>query len=88
MGLVNRLVEPGTTLATAMELAHTLAAFPQQGLREDRMSAYEQWAMNWEEARRNELKHGLAVLASGESREGAQRFADGVGKHGEFKNGE
>ena len=38
-----------------------------------------------EEARRNELKHGLQVLASGESRAGAQRFTSGEGKHG-FKD--
>src|SRR6476646_4743622 len=82
MGLVNRLVETGSTLAAALELAHTLAAFPQHGLRADRMSVYEQWSLPWDEARRNELKHGLQVLASGESREGAQRFASGVGKHG------
>jgi enoyl-CoA hydratase len=86
MGLVNRLVEPGKALTVAMELAHALAEFPQQGLREDRMSAYEQWSLDWEEARRNELKHGLRVLASGESRTGAQRFTSGVGKHGSFKN--
>jgi enoyl-CoA hydratase len=85
MGLVNRLVERGEALAVALELAHTLAAFPQHGLRADRMSVYEQWSLPWEEARRNELKHGLQVLASGESRAGAQRFASGVGKHGKFK---
>jgi enoyl-CoA hydratase/carnithine racemase len=85
MGLVNRLVDPGKALTVALELAHALAAFPQQGLRADRMSVYEQWSLPWEEARRNELKHGLRVLASGESRAGAQRFASGVGKHGEFK---
>ena len=85
MGLVNRLVERGEALAAALELAHTLAAFPQHGLRADRMSVYEQWSLPWEEARRNELKHGLQVLASGESRAGAQRFASGVGKHGKFK---
>jgi enoyl-CoA hydratase len=85
MGLVNRLVEPGNALAAAIELAQTLAAFPQQGLRADRMSVYEQWALSSEEARRNELKHGLQVLASGESRAGAQRFASGEGKHGSFK---
>ena len=86
MGLVSRLVEPGKALATALELAHTLAAFPQHGLRADRMSVYEQWALSWEDARRNELKHGLDVLASGESRAGAQRFTSGEGKHGKFKN--
>ena len=38
MGLVNRLVEPGKALAAALELAHALAAFPQNGLRSDRIS--------------------------------------------------
>ena len=86
MGLVNRLVDPGRALQAAVELAHALAAFPQQGLRADRMSVYEQWSLPWDEARRNELKHGLRVLASGESRVGAQRFTSGEGKHGSFKN--
>ena len=86
MGLVNRLVETGKALDTALELAHALAAFPQHGLRADRMSVYEQWSLPWEEARKNELKHGLEVLASGESRAGAQRFTSGAGKHGEFKS--
>ena len=85
MGLVNRLVDPGKALAVALELAHALAAFPQQGLRADRMSVYEQWSLTREEARRNELRHGLRVLSSGESRAGAQRFTSGEGKHGEFK---
>ncbi|HEY2360812.1 MAG TPA: crotonase/enoyl-CoA hydratase family protein [Candidatus Angelobacter sp.] len=85
IGLVNRLVGPGKALETALELAHILAAFPQHGLRADRMSVYEQWALSPEEARRNELQHGLRVLASGESRAGAQRFKSGEGKHGKFK---
>jgi enoyl-CoA hydratase len=85
IGLVNRLVEPGKVLTVAQDLAQTLAAFPQHGLRADRMSLYEQWSLSPEEARRNELKHGLQVLASGESRAGAQRFTSGEGKHGEFK---
>jgi enoyl-CoA hydratase len=86
IGLVNRLVEPGKALQTALELAHTLAAFPQHGLRADRMSVYEQWSLSSEDARRNELKHGLEVLASGESRAGAQRFTSGEGKHGSFND--
>jgi enoyl-CoA hydratase len=85
MGLVNRVVERGQALKTAVELAHTLAEFPQQGLRADRLSVYEQWSRSWEEARQNELQHGLKVLASGESRKGAQKFASGAGRHGSFK---
>jgi enoyl-CoA hydratase len=86
MGLVNRLVEPGKALEAAVGLARTLADFPQHGLRADRTSVYEQWSLGWEDARRNELKHGLQVLASGESRAGAQRFAAGAGRHGSFRN--
>jgi enoyl-CoA hydratase len=86
IGLVNRLVDPGKALETALQLAHTLAEFPQHGLRADRMSVYEQWSLSWEDARRNELKHGLQVLASGESRAGAQRFTSGEGKHGSFNH--
>ena len=85
MGLVSRLVDPGKALAAALELAGTLAGFPQQGLRADRMSVHEQWSLGWDEARRNELKHGLKVLASGESRAGARRFASGAARHGSFK---
>ena len=90
IGLVNRVVEPGRALATAMDLARTLAEFPQHGLRSDRMSVYEQWPLDWEQARKNELRRGLEVLASGESRAGAQRFVSGAGRHGSFdkKNGE
>jgi enoyl-CoA hydratase len=85
IGLVNRVVEPGKSLEAALELARTLAGFPQHGLRADRMSVYEQWSLAPEEARRNELRHGLQVLASGESRAGAERFASGEGRHGSFK---
>jgi enoyl-CoA hydratase len=65
-------------------LAHTIAGFPQRGLRGDRMSAFEQWSLPWQQARRNEVRHGLEVLASGESVKGAARFASGAGRHGSF----
>lgn len=82
MGLVNRLTPPGETLATALALADDLARFPQRGLRSDRLSAYEQWSLSWEEALGNETRRGLSVLGSGESVEGARRFAAGHGRHG------
>jgi len=82
MGLVNRLTRPGEALATALALADDLARFPQQGLRSDRLSAYEQWSLSWVEALGNETRRGLSVLRSGESVEGARRFAAGHGRHG------
>jgi len=84
MGVANRLVEPGKTLEAARQLAHEMAKFPQRGLRGDRMSVYQQWSLPWDEARRNELRLGLDVLASGESVSGAARFASGAGRHGKF----
>jgi enoyl-CoA hydratase len=84
IGLVNRVVEKGRALDAALDLANTLAEFPQGGLRADRMSLYEQWGMSWDEARRNELRHGLEVVRSGESTAGAGRFSSGAGRHGTF----
>src|SRR5215813_1956610 len=82
MGLVNRLVEKGRARDAAVALAHDLARFPQRCVRADRLSAYEQWALPWEAAWRNEFVHGMAVVFSGETRAGAERFATGAGRHG------
>jgi enoyl-CoA hydratase len=85
MGLANRVVEPGTTLAAAKELATQLAAFPQGCLRSDRLSAYEAWTMPLDTALRNEFERGIATVQSGETRAGAARFATGEGRHGKFQ---
>src|SRR5579884_1246968 len=82
MGLANRLTKPGEALTTALALAEDLARFPQQCLRSDRLSAYEQWSLSWPEAFANEARRGLDVINSGESVEGARRFAAGRGRHG------
>jgi enoyl-CoA hydratase len=84
MGLVNRLVPTGQALETAVSLAHELARFPQRCLRSDRLSAYEQWSLSYEEALRNELRRGIEVIASGETVTGATSFARGQGRHGAF----
>ncbi|MFN0147967.1 MAG: crotonase/enoyl-CoA hydratase family protein [Dehalococcoidia bacterium] len=84
MGLANRIVPKGTALAAAMALANELAAFPQRCLRSDRLSAYEQWGMTGPDAIRNESDRGREVIRSGETREGAARFAAGEGRHGAF----
>ncbi len=84
MGLANRLVEPGRALAEAVQLAHELERFPQGCLRSDRLSSYEQWALDLPAALRNETRHGLQVMASGETGAGAARFAAGAGRHGRF----
>jgi len=85
MGLANRLVESGQALAGALELARGLAGFPQTCMRSDRLSAYEQWSLPIADAVRNEFQRGMQVIASGETVEGAKRFAGGEGRHGAIK---
>ena len=86
MGLANRLTAPGEALAGARELAGQLCRFPQLCMRNDRRSAYEQWSMPLHDALLNETRLGLEVIRSGETREGASRFAAGAGRHGDFEN--
>jgi enoyl-CoA hydratase len=86
MGLANRLVEPGQALPVAVELANELARFPQLCLRSDRRSSYEQWGLSLDDALANETRLGREVIRSGETREGAERFAKGAGRHGSFEN--
>ncbi len=86
MGLANRLTARGEALSTAIELAEQLCRFPQNCLRNDRTSAYEQWNLSLHDALLNETRLGLKVIRSGETREGASRFAAGAGRHGDFEN--
>ncbi|MEN8182367.1 MAG: crotonase/enoyl-CoA hydratase family protein [Myxococcota bacterium] len=83
-GLANRLVDSGGALAAAIELAGSLTQFPQRCLRSDRRSSYDQWGMDAEAALAHEMELGLEVIASGETRAGASRFAAGAGRHGSF----
>ena len=64
----------------AETLAAELAALPQRCLRSDRLSAIGQWGMPEAEAIDVEFT-SLSRVAS-ESLSGAQRFADGAGRHG------
>ncbi len=84
MGLVNRLVAPGRALEAAVELGTEIAAFPQACLRNDRRSSYDQWGLELPDALAAEYQLGLATIRSGEALEGAARFRDGAGRHGEF----
>jgi enoyl-CoA hydratase len=85
MGLANRLVEPGKALESAVELAGRIAKFPPRCMRGDRMSSYRQWNLSIEEALKRETEIGLDVIRSGETLEGATRFATGAGRHGKFE---
>jgi enoyl-CoA hydratase len=83
MGLVNRLTPPGGALEAAQELARQIASFPQQCMRADRQSAYEQWNLPLDEALRQEGMRGVPMVFA-EGNAGAARFVDGAGRHGSF----
>lgn len=84
IGLANRVVPEGTARSEAEKLAHEIARFPQVCMRGDRLSAYEQFDMTFEEAIRNEFNHGMVALKA-EAQAGAKRFAGGEGRHGSFE---
>ncbi len=84
MGLANRVVPDGQSREAALALALELCRFPQNCLRSDRLSTLEQWGMSLNEAIINEYRHGLQVIESRETVEGASRFASGRGRHGDF----
>ena len=83
-GLADRVVPDGESRTAAESLAEQIAGFPERCMRSDRLSVYEQTGMPLDEAISNEFDRGLQVIQSGETREGATRFAAGAGRHGSF----
>ena len=82
IGLANRVVPAGQARAAAEALAREIAAFPPRCVASDRRSVYETWEMELPAALSHEFELGKATIESGESFEGAQRFAGGAGRHG------
>ena len=81
--LANRVVFEGEVLQEAEKLAMEISCFPQKCMRQDRLSLKQQEGMNLKEAMVNELGQGLQVLEE-EVFPGAERFAEGEGRHGTF----
>lgn len=84
MGLANRVAASGKALDMAVMLGHEIATHPQTCMRNDRLSAIEQWGMDWDAATRNEVRRGLDTISSGDTVAGASRFTSGEGRHGTF----
>jgi enoyl-CoA hydratase len=80
MGLANRVVSKGQAREKAEALAAELAALPQQCLRSDRMSLLNQWGISESDAM--DFEFASISRVKEESLAGAQRFADGAGRHG------
>ena len=80
IGLANRVVPTGQSRQAAEELAAELARAPQGCMRADRLSALYQWGRS--EADAMDFEFGSLSEVAAESIAGAQRFADGAGRHG------
>lgn len=83
IGLCEYVVPDGTVRQRAEELANQIARFPQACVRADRRSAYQQWGGSVREGLINEWYNSRDVFAA-EGRAGAERFSDGLGRHGDF----
>jgi enoyl-CoA hydratase len=83
-GLANRVVPAGRAREEAEALARTIAAFPPHCVRSDRRSAWEGMALPLPEALAHEFGLGQTTYDTGESQDGARRFAEGAGRHGRF----
>jgi enoyl-CoA hydratase len=83
-GLANRVVPAGRAREEAETLARAIAAFPPRCVRSDRRSAWESAGQPLAAAMAREFALGRATVDSGESQAGAQRFAAGAGRHGQF----
>lgn len=81
IGLVNELVDPGTHLERALELAERLASFPQETMLSDRRAALEGTGLPLAEGL--ELEHRLGREVLDVAVRGAARFAGGEGRHGQ-----
>jgi enoyl-CoA hydratase len=80
IGLANRVVPKGQARQAAEALAAELAALPQQCMRSDRLSMMGQWGMS--EADAIDVEFASLSRVAAESLAGAQRFAEGAGRHG------
>jgi len=84
-GLANKITACGTAIGNAINLANSLCKFPQECLRADRLSAYHSTynSQSLEEALKFEYENAAPVLEK-ESVKGAEKFLQGIGRHGKF----
>lgn len=81
IGLVSEVVPTGQALERAQAFALDLSRFPQLALRSDRRAILEGRGLTLDAALRQEAAFAEEAKQK-EAAAGAQRFADGVGRHG------
>ena len=83
IGACEQVVPDGTSRAAAEAMAHEIARFPQVCVRADRRSAIRQHGKTVREAMKYEWHSGQEPMHD-EAVGGASRFADGLGRHGDY----
>ena len=85
IGLCETVVAHGQARATAEAMAQEIARFPQACMRSDRLSVYRAHGKSVREGLESEWATSAAIVKA-EGIAGATRFAEGKGRHGDFKN--
>ena len=86
MGLANRIVPKGAAVQAAVALARDIAKFPQECMRSDRLSSYEQWNLDLNAALVSEFHRGMRVIQSGSMSAGLEVFAQTAGRSGSLRH--
>ena len=85
IGACEHIVPDGSSREFAEAMAHEIARFPQACTRADRRSVYAQQGLSIREGMRREWYNGIPAFVA-EGAEGAKRFAQGKGRHGDFRD--
>ncbi|MBO0766010.1 MAG: crotonase/enoyl-CoA hydratase family protein [Hyphomicrobiaceae bacterium] len=85
IGLAEKIVPHGAARQAAEEMAHGIAHFPQACVRADRLSAYRAWGKPVRAGLESEWATSAGIVKA-EGIRGATRFADGKGRHGDFRD--
>lgn len=83
IGLCEQVVPEGEARDAAEQLAHTIARFPQAAVLADRRSIIETHGLPMRDAMKREWANGVDTVLQ-EGARGAERFRDGLGRHGDF----
>jgi enoyl-CoA hydratase len=84
IGMCEQRVDSGGARFAAEAMAQRIARFPQAAVRADRRSVIETYGAPVREAMRREWANGVEAHFK-EGAAGAKRFADGLGRHGDFE---
>lgn len=84
IGLINYLVEDDEVLNKSIEIAKMISSFPQNTLRNDRLSVYEGLGRRLSDGLNIEMKYGIDSIKTNELINGSELFKKGLGRHGEI----